>query len=189
MPCTIQGHGCCLLTVQCTGFGKCIDFVEQTVSAGPTSGHALLPVQDYWMMQKKMVIVPYVAGSADMAKPLQHFKQSVLPLASRTTLLHFRAGCLPYGYLFHNQTGVATGKVSQGCRVYWLHVTTIARARHLRSDTMSAGKVKVGELFLELHVRESRPATGQAQVWRSDKICQGRSRACLPNAHREHATL
>lgn len=64
-------------------------------------------------MHDKLVIAPYVAGSADITKPLLGFKQSVLPLASRKTLLHFRAGCLPYGYFFQNQTKVATGKVGQ----------------------------------------------------------------------------
>ena len=70
--------------------------------------HAL---QSYWEMHNKMVIAPYVAGSADVTKPLAHFKEPVLPMAERKWLLHFRGGCLPYGFIFPNQTKIFTGKV------------------------------------------------------------------------------
>ena len=70
--------------------------------------HAL---QNYWELHDKMVIAPYVAGSADVTKPLAHFKEPVLPMAERKWLLHFRGGCLPYGFMFPNQTKIVTGKV------------------------------------------------------------------------------
>ena len=64
-------------------------------------------------MHDKLVIAPYVPGSIDLAKPLMGFKQAVLPLASRKTLLSFRGSCLPYAYVHANQTKISTGKVGQ----------------------------------------------------------------------------
>ncbi len=73
---------------------------------------AVCALQNYWELHDNMLIAPYVAGSADVSKPLAHFKQPVLPLAERKWLLHFRGGCLPYGFMFPNQTKIVTGKVS-----------------------------------------------------------------------------
>lgn len=72
---------------------------------------AVCTLQNYWDLHDKMVIAPYVAGSADVTKPLAHFKEPVLPMAERKWLLHFRGGCLPYGFMFPNQTKIVTGKV------------------------------------------------------------------------------
>ena len=81
---------------------------------------AICALQNYWQLHDKMLIAPYVAGAADVTKPLAHFKEPVLPMAERKWLLHFRGGCLPYGFMFPNQTKIVTGKVkstaSDACR-------------------------------------------------------------------------
>ena len=68
-------------------------------------------VQAYWEMSKKLLIVPYVPGSSDSAKPLLDFEQPILPLEERQTLLFFRATCLPLMYMYPNNTRITTGKV------------------------------------------------------------------------------
>ncbi len=67
--------------------------------------------QAYWEIQKKLLIVPYVPGSTDNARPLANFEQPILPLEQRQTLLFFRATCLPFLYVNENNTRIGTGKV------------------------------------------------------------------------------
>ncbi|BDA44690.1 hypothetical protein COCOBI_06-1680 [Coccomyxa sp. Obi] len=67
--------------------------------------------QAYWEISKKLLIVPYVPGSTDAARPLADFEQPILPLEERQTLLFFRATCLPYMYMYPNNTRITTGKV------------------------------------------------------------------------------
>ena len=67
--------------------------------------------QAYWEISKKLMIVPYVPGSSDSAKPLVDFEQPILPLEERQTLLFFRATCLPYMFMYPNNTRITTGKV------------------------------------------------------------------------------
>ena len=68
-------------------------------------------MQAYWEISKKLMIVPYVPGSSDSAKPLLDFEQPILPLEERQTLLFFRATCLPLMYMYPNNTRITTGKV------------------------------------------------------------------------------
>ena len=68
-------------------------------------------LQDYWEMHNKLVIAPYVAGSADTAKPLLAFKTPITPLKERKTFLYLTASCLPYAYENWNQTKIKGGKV------------------------------------------------------------------------------
>jgi hypothetical protein len=56
--------------------------------------------------------VPYVPGSTNSARPLLGFEQPILPLEERQTLLFFRATCLPWMYMYPNNTRITTGKVS-----------------------------------------------------------------------------
>jgi hypothetical protein len=55
--------------------------------------------------------VPYVPGSTDATRPLLGFEQPILPLEERQTLLFFRATCLPFMYMYPNNTRITTGKV------------------------------------------------------------------------------
>ena len=68
-------------------------------------------MQAYWEISKKLLIVPYVPGSTDSNEPLQGFKTPILPLEERQTLLFFRATCLPYMFMYPNNTRITTGKV------------------------------------------------------------------------------
>ena len=68
--------------------------------------------QAYWEISKKLMIVPYVPGSTDNREPLLGFQQPILPLEERQNLLFFRATCLPFMYLYPNNTRISTGKVS-----------------------------------------------------------------------------
>ena len=68
--------------------------------------------QAYWEISKKLMIVPYVPGSTDDREPLLGFQQPILPLEERQNLLFFRATCLPFMYLYPNNTRITTGKVS-----------------------------------------------------------------------------
>ena len=68
--------------------------------------------QAYWEISKKLMIVPYVPGSTDNREPLLGFQQPILPLEERQNLLFFRATCLPFLYLYPNNTRITTGKVS-----------------------------------------------------------------------------
>ncbi|CAK0784428.1 hypothetical protein CVIRNUC_007632 [Coccomyxa viridis] len=65
----------------------------------------------YWEISKKLMIVPYVPGSTDNREPLLGFQQPILPLEERQNLLFFRATCLPFMYLYPNNTRISTGKV------------------------------------------------------------------------------
>lgn len=92
-----------------------------------------MSLQDYWTIHEKMLIAPYVAGSADTSKPLLGFKQPVLPMKLRPTLLHFQASCLPYGYMYHNQTKITTGKVS----MLAAPISSAHQCMHLRLTCLS----------------------------------------------------
>jgi len=76
---------------------------------------ATFGTQDYWTMHDKLVIAPYVAGSADTSKPLAGFKAPIMPLKDRKTFLYLTASCLPYAYENYNQTKIKGGKVCPEC--------------------------------------------------------------------------
>lgn len=73
--------------------------------------HVCAALQAYWEIAKKLLIVPYVPGSTDSSRPLLGFEQPILPLEERQTLLFFRATCLPFMYMYPNNTRITTGKV------------------------------------------------------------------------------
>ena len=67
--------------------------------------------QAYWEISKKLLIAPYVPGSMDPTRFLLGFEQPILPLEERQTLLFMRATCLPFMYMYPNNTRITTGKV------------------------------------------------------------------------------
>jgi hypothetical protein len=80
-------------------------------------GQSVAVCQAYWEISKKLLIVPYVPGSTDNARPLADFEQPILPLEQRQTLLFFRATCLPFMYMYPNNTRISTGKVSASLNI------------------------------------------------------------------------
>ena len=66
--------------------------------------------QAYWEISKKLLIVPYVPGSTDAARPLLGFEQPIMALEERQTLLFMRATCLPFMWMYPNNTRITTGK-------------------------------------------------------------------------------
>ena len=90
-------------------FFKCGCACWRATASTCKNGQSLM--QAYWEISKKLLIVPYVPGSTDSNEPLQGFKTPILPLEERQTLLFFRATCLPYMFMYPNNTRITTGKV------------------------------------------------------------------------------
>ena len=66
-------------------------------------------VQDYWTLEKKLLVAPYVPGAVEQDKPLQGFEQPIVPLKQRETLLYWQGGCYPVEPA--EEATIYTGKV------------------------------------------------------------------------------
>ncbi|BDA47957.1 probable xyloglucan galactosyltransferase GT14 at C-terminar half [Coccomyxa sp. Obi] len=76
--------------------------------------------QHYWTMSQKLLIVPYVPATSDIARPLKGFQMKVTPANERHIMLWFRTKCLPYimegqgryvnGHRFCHHVAIALGK-------------------------------------------------------------------------------
>ena len=67
-------------------------------------------LQDYWTLEKKLLVAPYVPGAVDHNHPLQGFEQAIVPLKQRETLLYWQGGCYPVEPA--EEATIYTGKVS-----------------------------------------------------------------------------
>ena len=68
-------------------------------------------IQDYWTLEKKLLVAPYVAGAVNQDEPLQGFKQPIVPLKQRERLLYWQGGCYPVEPA--EEATIYTGKVRQ----------------------------------------------------------------------------